>query len=299
MSIQGSLETFSLSELFQIIESGHKTGRLTFTPNLERANSNLKETFKVWFDQGNFITIINSLKHQFLITEIQENNWIDAQSLVKLKDSCPQNLAFGTYLQNQNILTSSQVDCLFEGQIYEASKLFNIDRAWFNFEEANNQGVIPNDGETFPRLEMTGKQKKATELSLQVMRNFSNWSRFAADMPADDCGLEKLVTVHDLELSPLEEHLWQTANGSTALKTIAQKMGVSVEKVQQTALSIIFAGLVEEVPITKLAMNLDTSAFAQQTRLGEESNVAIKTKNKSKVSNSLINNLVSFLKNNF
>ncbi len=299
MSIQGSLETFSLPELFQIIESGHKTGRLTFNPDSKSANSNLKETFQLWFDQGNFLTIINSLKHQFLITEIQENNWGNTQSLVAIKDSCPQNLAFGTYLQNQNILTSSQVDSLFEGQIYEVTKLFNIDRAWFNFEETNNQGVIPSDGATFPWLEMIGKQKQATELSLQAMRNFSNWSRFAADIPADDCGLEKLVTIHDFELSPLEEHLWQTANGSTALKTIAQNMGVSVEKVQQTALSIIFVGLVEEVTVTKPAMNINNATFAQQTTLGKEGNVAIKTKNKSKVSNSLINNLVSFLKNNF
>lgn len=299
MSIQGSLETFSLPELFQIIESGHKTGRLTFNPDLESTNSNLKETFQLWFDQGNFITIINSLKHQFLITEIHDNNWGDAQSLVKIKDSYPQNLAFGAYLHQQNILSSSQIDSLFEGQIYEATKLFNIDLAWFEFEEVDNQGIIPSDGKAFPWQEMTGRQKKATELSLTAMRNFSNWFRFAADMPANDCGLEKLVTVHDLELSPLEEHLWQTANGSTTLKTIAQKMGVSVEKVQQTALSIIFVGLVEEVPVTNPAMNIDTPIFAQQTTLGEKGNVATKTKNKFKVSNSLINNLVSFLKNNF
>lgn len=70
MAIQGSLETFSLPELCQIIESGYKTGRLIFNPGLKNANSDFKQTFELWFDQGNFITIINALKQQFLLTEI-------------------------------------------------------------------------------------------------------------------------------------------------------------------------------------------------------------------------------------
>jgi hypothetical protein len=299
MAIQGSLETFSLPELCQIIESGYKTGRLTFNPGLKNKNSDLKQTFELWFDKGNFITIINSLKHQFLLTEIQDNNWLDTQSLVSIKSSCPQNLAFGAYLQKQNILSSLQIDSLFEGQIYESIKLFNIDHAKFKFEEVDNQGIITSDGKAFPWREMTGRQKKATELSLTAMRNFSNWSRFAADMPTDDCGLQKLVTSHDLQLSSLEEYLWQTANGSTSLKIIAQKMGISKEKVQQTALSMIFVGLVEEVPITDRPMDIDTAVLTKQSTFIEQSNVAIKTRNKVKVSNSLINNLVSFLRNNF
>lgn len=299
MAIQGSLETFSLPELCQIIESGYKTGRLTFNPGLKHENADLKQTFELWFERGNFIAIINSLKHQFLLAEIQDNNWFDAQSSVKIKSSCPPNLAFGAYLQKQNILSSSQIDSLFEGQIYEFIKLFNIDLAWFKFEEVDDQGIIPSDGKAFPWQEMTGRQKKATELSLTAMRNFSNWSRFAADMPTDDCGLQKLVTSHDLQLSSLEEHLWRTANGSTSLKIIAQKMRISREKVQQTALSMIFVGLVEEVSITDLPMDIDTAVLAKQTSFIEQSNVAIKTRTKLKVSNSLINNLVSFLRNNF
>ena len=299
MAIQGSLESFSLPELCQIIESGYKTGRLTFNPGLKNENADLKQTFELWFERGNFITIINSLKQQFLLTEIKDNYWVDAQSLVRIKSSCPQNQAFGVYLQQQNILSSSQIDSLFEGQIYEFIKLFNIDRACFKFEEVDNQGVIPSDGKAFPWQEMTGRQKKATELSLTAMRNFLNWSRFVADMPSNDCGLQKLVTSHDLQLSSLEEYLWQTANASTSLKIIAQKMGISVEKVQQTALSMIFVGLVEEVPVTDPSMDIDTAVLAKKTAFIEQSNVAIKTRNKVKVSNSLINNLVSFLRNNF
>lgn len=299
MAIQGSLETFSLPELCQIIESGNKTGRLTFNPGSKSGNVYLKQTFELWFEQGKFIAITNSFKDQCLLTEIQENNWVDPESLVEKTSSCPQDQAFGDCLQQQNILSSSQIDSLFEGQIYEFIKLFNIDHAWFKFEEVDNQGIIPSDQTAFPWQEMTGREKKATELSLTAMRNFFHWDQFAADMPSDDCGLKKLVTSHDLQLSSLEEYLWQTADGSISLKTIAQKMEISLKRVQQTALSMIFVRLVEEVPIIKPSMDIDTAKFAKQTAFTRQDDLALKAKNKAKVSNSLINNLVSFLRNNF
>ena len=70
MSIRGSLETFSLPELLQIIGSGNKSGRLTlltFTPpNCKNKDLQLNASFELWFERGNFVTIVNSLKYQAL-----------------------------------------------------------------------------------------------------------------------------------------------------------------------------------------------------------------------------------------
>ncbi|MGL5078825.1 MAG: hypothetical protein ACRDBG_23760, partial [Waterburya sp.] len=68
--------------------------------------------------------------------------------------------------------------------------------------------------------------------------------------------------------------------------------------IQQTALALIFAGLVEETPIISTVVKTkNVPNFATQTALIGENN--IQTTSKSKASNSLINNLVSFLRNNF
>ncbi|MGL6342081.1 MAG: DUF4388 domain-containing protein [Waterburya sp.] len=298
MTISGSLETFSLPELFQIIQSGNKSGRLSFNPGLKNADPELKGTFELWFQRGNFVAIINSLKYQSLIAEIQNNNWLSSKLLVQTKYSCPPNQALGEYIQQKKILTSSQIDLLFQSQLDAASKLFDVSFAWFKFEEIDSSNQIPSDGEQFPWKEMTGKHKQATEILLESMRQFSDWSRFAEEMPAAESSLQKLVSEHDLHLNYLESHLWNTANSSTSLKEISQKMEVGLETIQQTALALIFAGLVEETPIISTVVKTkNVPNFATQTALIGENN--IQTTSKSKASNSLINNLVSFLRNNF
>lgn len=300
MAIRGSLETFSLPELFQIIESGKKSGKLKFNPSWRNSNSELKSVFELWFDKGNFVTIVDSSKYEFLINKIIENDWMESKSLVKAKYSCPRKVALGDYFQKENFLSSSQIRSLFKSQVKELNKLFKVDSAWFKFEEMNSITQVTSDGDSFPLLEMTGRYKKATALSLKAMRDLSDWSRFAEEMPADNCGLQKVVDECDLKLTALEKHLWNCADSSISLKKIAQKREVSIEKVQQTALSIIFAGLVEEVPVvsgnSKAKSNPRNS---QKSAMKEQNNIVVKARNKSKVSSSLVNNLVSFLKSNF
>ena len=302
MAINGSLETFSLPELFQIIESGRKSGRLKFTPGLKNKDPHIKGTFEIWFDKGNFVAIVNSLQDQSLIVEVKKYGWIEAKHLVKGKYASLSSLkAFGTYIKEQNLVNDSQISLLFTTQINEVLKLFNVNFAWFQFEDSNDKGIIPSDGETFPWKEMTGKQKKPTELSLEGMRNLLDWSRFKEAMPPSDCGLQKLAKNCDLHLNSIEQHLWNNADGSISLKKLSQRINDSFDVVQQTALTMIFAGLVEEVSIINSAMKMATvSKYNQTPILVNQRNIAtVIGEEKLTTNNSLIGNLVSFLKNNF
>jgi len=300
MPINGSLETFSLPELFQIIESGGKTGRLSFKPGLKKADVSLRKKWKLWFKKGHFIGITNPLKDQSLIDKIIEHNWVETKSLVRAKYSCPDKKDLGSYLQKESILTSSQIDLLFKIQLDETIELFNAEFGSFKFEDLNNISKTVSDGETFPWKEMTGRQKKATELSLEAMRSFSNWSRFAEDLPLAECGLQRLVDGHNLKLNFVESHLWNMADLSISLKKIAHNQAIDLEVIQQTALSMIFAGLVEEVPIQNTAFKVKSSTkFRQKEVLAGNTNFGTKARNKSQVSHSLIENLVGFLRNNF
>lgn len=300
MPITGSLETFSLPELFQIIESGGKTGRLSFKPGLKKADVSRKKTWKLWFKKGHFIGITNPLKDQSLTDKILAHEWVETKSLVRAKYSCPDKKDLGSYLQEQSILNSSQIDLLFNIQLDESIKLFDVESGRFKFEDLNNISKTVGDGETFPWKEMTGRQKKATELSLEAMRSVSNWSRFAEDMPLAECGLQRLVDSHNLKLNFLESYLWNMADLSISLKKIAHNQAIDLEVIQQTALSMIFAGLVEEVPVQNAAFNVETSTkFRQKEVLAGGPNFGTKARTKSKVSHSLIENLVGFLRNNF
>ena len=300
MTIQGSLETFSLPELFQIIESGSKSGRLTFKPEPHTADSSLEVAFELWFDKGSFVTIVNPLKQQFLTSKTINRGWIDIKVLIDNKVHCPPNRSIGKYLSEQNLLDKEQIDSLFKAQIEEVIKLFKIDRAWFKFEELNASNKIPNDNADFPWEEMTGQQKKARELSLEAIRNIPPSSRFIAEIPPGHCGLQRLVNHCNLQFDTLEKYLCNMADGSISLRKIAREMEVSIDKVQTTALSMILAGLVEQVPVISTDFNIPVNAtYNPSPAFAEPRNQPAKTKGKSKVSNSLLKNLTNFLKNNF
>lgn len=282
MPIRGSLETFSLPELFQIIESGCKSGRLILKPTKSRID--IVGIYKLWFDQGQFITITNSMVYQALIAEIQDNAWIDSKLLVQNKYFCPANMAFGDYLMEKKFLTPAQIDLLFKTQLNTIYKLFTLDSAKFKFEELDHRNKIASDEEQFPYTEMTGKQKKATQLSLEAMRNLSDWSLFREDLPSGDLGLQQLVSIHDLELSSLENNLWSFADSSISLAKIAQRIGYSLEEVRQTSLSMILAGLIEEVPVSSSVIKVpNASKIAEKTTFIEQSNVSNAVVKKSTV----------------
>ena len=297
MAIRGSLEIFSLPELFQIIESGRKSGKLTFTPIFEEDCSKIQGVgvFDLWFDKGNFVVVVNSMNYQKLITDIKDNNWIDYTVLIKTQYSCPQDEPFGTCLQEQKLSSESQINSLFEIQLDTVRQLFKVDRAWFKFEEIDRGDRI-SEARDFPWKEMTGKEKRPAELSIEAMRDISNWQRFEEDLPTAISGLRKL-NGDRMQLTSLEEKVWNYADGTVALKTIAQEASASLEEIQRIALSMILAGIVEEVPMAKAIHT--AIPIASQTAVAANSSVAFKPAAEPKVSNSLINNLVSFLKNNF
>ncbi|MGD1919303.1 MAG: DUF4388 domain-containing protein [Pleurocapsa sp.] len=160
MAISGTLEAFSLPEVFQIIESGHKSGMLTFKSSSKDLSLDLNGTFELWFEKGNFISIINSLDYQFLINEIIKRGWIDARNLFKTTQLCPTNQALGTYIKQQQLLNESQIDSLFKMQTDMAIKLFNVDRGWFRFEDLEQININTKEQKTFPWSEMTGQKKE-------------------------------------------------------------------------------------------------------------------------------------------
>ncbi|MEL6496604.1 MAG: DUF4388 domain-containing protein [Cyanobacteria bacterium J06623_7] len=163
--------------------------------------------------------------------------------MLETQSTCSIDTPLCTCLEEKNMLTESQIDSLFSQQLDSVTKLFALDSAWFNFDEADNNKT--SKAGAFPWQKMTEKQKTTADLSLESMRYITNWQRFAEDYPLGSSGLPKVAKNPSTELTSLENKLWDTADGSRTLKSIAQEIKTSLLKVQQTALALILAGFVE------------------------------------------------------
>ena len=99
---------------------------------------------------------------------------------------------------------------------------------------------------TIPWLEMTGHRIKTIEASMYALRLIDNWQRFREYIPEPMSGIRSLVTQPEVKLSPLEQEIWQFADGNISLTDIAHKIEASLYTVQVTALRMILLGWLEE-----------------------------------------------------
>ncbi|HEY9670690.1 MAG TPA: DUF4388 domain-containing protein [Waterburya sp.] len=117
MSITGSLTDFSLPEIFQFIEKGHKTGLLSLRTLPE---SHLPASVHYfWVKQGRVVAAASQLNGQGLISLIQQYQWVSHRVVTKLAQFCPSNKPLGLYLRSQGALQVEHLEHLFQLQILQ------------------------------------------------------------------------------------------------------------------------------------------------------------------------------------
>ena len=276
MTLNGYLNEFSLGEIFQVIEQGEKTGLLLIR-NLFMDQNDPPKKYYLWFKQGRIIAAANRLDNKGLQTLIQKRGWLKDSVSNKLSQFCDRAMPLGTCLKSQGALDREQLKLLFITQVMQqVCTLFKIDRGFFEFQPEKQPSVA----------EMTGLSKPATELTLVGLRMLKNWTPLQEKLPAPDSGLISLInTQPSFALNQKEWQVWEYTKGTTALKNIAQELQVPLEKVQQIAFRLIVIGLAEELPMVAMM-----SAPTEETPVSSDASAS-----KSKVSNSFLNQLTSFL----
>lgn len=289
MGINGTLETFSLPEIFRLIDSGFKSGRLILQ-SLPDQVSPESRLYYLWFEKGRLIAISDRLNNQSLINVIKSRGWIDSEKVAQLDIASLKGQPLGTYLKTLNLLRSAQLQQIFNLHLDIVYQLFEISVGWFQFDEISPQSqseVL----RSMPWLEMTGESIKASEVVLNALRSQQNWSIFVEQLPEPEYALKKLETQSQLRLLPLESQIWKLANGQVSLKAIANTINQSFASVQRTAFCLIMAGLVDEIPIANTSLSLISSPPTTQT--ATQNRPALQ---KPIVSFSLLQNLVTFLR---
>lgn len=146
MSITGSITDFSLLEISQFIERGHRTGLLTFSA-LPESQARLPSAHYIWVSQGKLVAAAHQLDHQGLVSLIAQYQWVSDSVVTKLAQFCPPDNPLGLYLKNQGALQAEQLKHLFQVQVLQqVCPLFQLQDAQFKFDQD-----VP-----IPELEMTG-----------------------------------------------------------------------------------------------------------------------------------------------
>ena len=247
MTINSSLKSFSLPELFRLIEEGKKSGRLIVRPFLNRAEKNLKPIYYVWFQDGYLVAITDRLNCRSLIEFIENRGWLSTLVTNKLRVLCPPEMPMGIYLYKNNLLTKEKLSLIFQIQLHQVYELFQVNSGSFRFDELFE---LKTRLLTIPWLEMTGHRMRATQVSMYGLRLINNWDNFIEYLPEPNFALKRLKLTPHLKLTPLETHIWKLATGKYSLIKIAESAQKSVITVQVTAFCLILVGLIDEIFFT-------------------------------------------------
>lgn len=282
MAITGVLSEFSLPEIFQFVEKGHKTGLLTVR-TLPGIPSQPGVSHYVWFHLGRVVAAADCLDGQGLLQLIAHRNWISHGIISKLSLVCSAKSPLGVCLKSQGILQAEQLKLLFYGQVIrQVCALFQLSDGLFNFESQT----------CLPLIEMTGLSMPATNVTITGLRALRNWAALTDKLPTPDSALVSLAPGQPtLHLNAQEWQIWEFVNGKMTLREIASQLGQPLETVQQIAFRLIVVNLAEEVPVVGQPVGESAKATTELVPRSTEVN-----KETNGVSQSFLQNLVSFLR---
>jgi hypothetical protein len=162
MSITASLAEFSIPEILQFIEKGHKTGLLTISTK-SASQASKSSVHYIWVYQGSLVAAAMQLDQQSLVKLIEERQWVSERVFDKLIHwCCPISEPMGTYLKSQGALRIEQLKELFYLQVLQpVSTLFQLKDGILKFDQ----------NAPIPTREMTGLSVSAGVLRHCLLRH--------------------------------------------------------------------------------------------------------------------------------
>ncbi|MDJ0899004.1 MAG: DUF4388 domain-containing protein [Xenococcus sp. MO_188.B8] len=247
MSICSSLKSFSLPELFRVIEQEKKSGRLIVQGSLTLKQIHLSPVYYIWFQDGYLVAISDCINVRGLINFIENRGWLTSLLTNKLRTLCPTEMPLGIYLHKNKLLSREQLNLIFQIKLHQVYELFQLNAGSFRFDEISE---LSDRLLEIPWLEMTGHRMKPTQVSIYALRLINNRDVFADQLPEASFGLKRLLARPHLKLMPLEQQIWELSDGVTSLKKMAVLTEQPLSTIQFTAFCLIVVGLVDEIFLT-------------------------------------------------
>ncbi|MGD1917584.1 MAG: DUF4388 domain-containing protein [Pleurocapsa sp.] len=264
MSIIRSLDSFSLPELFKLIEEDSKSGRLIVETPISQETAKRKGIYYVWFKDGYLIAFSNCLNQKGLIELIEKREWLSPAVVSRLRKLCPTGVPLGTYLKKMKLLNQEKLNLVFQLQLHQVYSLFEVNGGRFRFDDFDE---LQDRILTIPWLEMTGHRIKTREASMYALRLMENSPSFVGQLPAPNQMLTKIVAQPQLKLTTTERQLWDMADSQTSLLTIAISLQHTVEMIQMTAFRLIAVGLVDAIFQQQYEWSTDDNALKLESEV--------------------------------
>lgn len=240
MKLTGYLSEFSITEIFQFVEQGYKTGLLSLQPEPDSSQQQGKVNY-LWLQEGRIVAAAENLDNKRLLSMIKQRGWLNHQVLSTVRDWSEAEQPLGLYLKAQGTITAEQLQLLFHAQVLQpVCALFKWRDASFAFDTKA----------TMPNAEMTGLSLSTTEASLLGLRVLRDWTAWAEKLPNPTTGLTKAIAGKpQLQLDSQEWQVWDVADGSVCIEVIAKRLQLPVETVQKIAFRMTIVGLLKEVAV--------------------------------------------------
>lgn len=146
MSTTGCLTDFSLTEIFQFIEKGNRSGLLTIRVSPEY-KATLPSAYYIWVERGCLVAAASRLDQQGLVSLIEQRQWVSKHIIARLDNFCPTDKPLGFCLRDQGALQADHLKQLLHSQVLElVFILCQLKSGQFKFEQ--NMPI--------PAREMTG-----------------------------------------------------------------------------------------------------------------------------------------------
>ncbi len=311
MTLTGYLLEFSLPEIFQFVEQGYKTGLLSlqFEPEAGKQQPQRSaggssgsalpqaqcsaggssgscieqaQVHYLWLQGGRIVAMADKLDNKGLLLMIKQRGWLNPQVLNQVRAWAGAEQPLGLYLKAKGVITSEQLKLLFHAQVLQqVCALFRLPNGQFKFEPKA----------TLPKIEMTGLSLLATEATLLGLRVLRDWTAFAQKLPDPNFALTKAIAGKPhLQLHSQEWQVWELADGSATLTSIAKQLQLPVETLRQIAFRMIVVGLVEEVPV------IAPKPIEKEPIVEIMPELAVASTNGTSLNQSFLQNLMGFLR---
>ncbi|TAE52505.1 MAG: DUF4388 domain-containing protein [Nostocales cyanobacterium] len=284
MITNGDLRDFSLPELLQFLDSGKKTGLLHLEYPQE---THVKPRHHyIWLNKGRVIAASERSDQQGLMLMITKRGLMNYNQITNVTktSACFINEPMGLCLKSQGLLSSEQLQLLFNSQVLRSlSQLFQLPGGTYKFE---NTPFLPLG-------EMTGLSMSGIEVVLTCLRSLKNWAALEDRLPDPSVGLSSAVNKHPkVFINSQESQVCEFLNTQTSLNQIASRLKISVNTVQKIAFRLMIIGVAEENFLVADPTSFDDQPF---TMIEKSVGVTSEKYQKPAISKSFLKNLVSFL----
>lgn len=241
MSLRGNLKEFSISEIFQILSLGHKTGVLRIKSQDEGA---------IYFRNGEGYFATSTKYHKLIGQRLVETGLISRVNLDKALDAQKEEYAgwrLGRILLEMGLIDAKGLEAFIKEQIWDAFlDILTWEEGEFEFEV----GTVPTEediGVTFDAWNRLVDQVPSFE---KVVKS-EYWAKIKEAIPSFDTVFaldrKKASDAVGVSLAPNEWGLVCLIDGTKTVAELIQEYGKDSFQAGYTFYKLLTSGLITEV----------------------------------------------------